>query len=303
MTLKVFEIFSGYGGASFGLKKARIDFECIGISEIDKYATQVYNLNHPNVKNYGDCTKIDPNELPDFDLLTGGFPCQDVSLAGKKDLSRGRTNLYKEILRIIEVKKPKYLLLENVKGLLYIGKERKLIDIIVSDLKKRGYGVIWKVLNSKDYGTPQNRERVWFVCKFGGWEFNEFQFPNPIRLEKKLLDLTDEIVEDKYYITDKQYFRYLKRSDRRNKPIQKRTNPKISTCLTTKSPKNSPADSIIIKDSKGIRTLTPTECFRLMGLNEINLGNLSDTQKYHLSGNGWDVNVVSKIFKQMFRNI
>lgn len=112
--IRLFETFAGYGGASFALKKAGIDFECIGISEIDKYAIQCFNNNFPNIKNYGDCTKINVDELPNFDLLTGGFPCQDVSLAGNRDLSKGRTNLYKEILRIAEAKKPKYMLLENV---------------------------------------------------------------------------------------------------------------------------------------------------------------------------------------------
>jgi DNA (cytosine-5)-methyltransferase 1 len=97
--IKLFSMFSGFGGGEFALQKAGIPFECIGISEIDKFAIQCYNQNFPNIKNYGDCIKINPNELPNFDLLTGGFPCQDVSIAGKRDLSKGRTNLYQEILK------------------------------------------------------------------------------------------------------------------------------------------------------------------------------------------------------------
>ena len=131
--IKLFEMFAGYGGASFSLKKAGVDFECVGYSEIDKYAIQCYEQNHKYMKlknegkfgisqtihhmNYGDCSKINTQDLPDFDLLTGGFPCQDVSIAGKRDLDKGRTNLYQEILRIARDKKPKYILLENVKGL------------------------------------------------------------------------------------------------------------------------------------------------------------------------------------------
>ena len=87
--LKLFEAFAGYGGASFALKKAGIDFECIGYSEIDKYAIECYDKNHSDIRNYGDISKINPEEIPDFDLFTGGFPCQDVSIAGKRDLNKG----------------------------------------------------------------------------------------------------------------------------------------------------------------------------------------------------------------------
>jgi len=203
--LKLFEMFSGYGGASFALKKAGIDFECIGFSEIDKYAIQCYQQNHKNnigiydnynknlrkdgctgtlgtqcgsstaggsfsiignqtITNFGDCTQINPNELPDFDLLTGGFPCQSFSAAGK---GRGeldtRGTLFNEIIRIAEIKKPKYMLLENVKGLTYKN-HRETFNKILSELERIGYDVKWKVLNSKEYGIPQNRERVFFVC-------------------------------------------------------------------------------------------------------------------------------------------
>src|SRR3990167_10727400 len=211
---KIFEMFSGYGGASFGLKKANIPFECIGISEIDKYAIQCYNQNFPNIKNYGDCTKINTNELPDFDLLTGGFPCQDVSIAGKRDLSKGRTNLYQEILRIAKDKKPKYMLLENVKGLLSMEiEEEKLVNIIVRDLKSIGYGVCYKVLNSKDYGIPQNRERVWFVCKYGSWEFMEFQFPEKEELKIFVKDILEKEVDKKYFLSEKMVNKFIERSN------------------------------------------------------------------------------------------
>ncbi len=131
--LKLFEMFAGYGGASFALDKAAIDFECVGYSEIDKYAIQCYEQNHYDVaieageilpqeylqmehKNYGDCTKIDPEELPDFDLLTGGFPCPTFSLAGKgKGEEDPRGKLFHEIVRIAEAKQPKYMLLEMLK--------------------------------------------------------------------------------------------------------------------------------------------------------------------------------------------
>lgn len=214
--IKVFEMFAGYGGASFALRKAGISFDCVGYSEIDKGAVKCYELNHPGVLNYGDCTKINPLEIPDFDLLTGGFPCQDVSVAGKRDLSKNRTNLYKEILRIVEVKNPKFLLLENVKGLVSMGKERKLIDVIVNDLRRLGYDVSWKVLNSREHGTPQNRERVWFVCKKGLWNLGEFSFPEREDLILTVKDLLEQEVAEKYYLTEKQMNRLITRERFRN---------------------------------------------------------------------------------------
>ena len=208
--IKLFEMFAGYGGASFGLKKAGIDFECVGTSEIDNHAMQCYSQNHKGY-HYGDCSKIDTKDLPDFDLLTGGFPCQDVSIAGNRDLSKGRTNLYSEILRIAEDKKPKYILLENVKGLLSVEiNERKLVHKIVADLQKLGYGVVWKVLDSKDYGIPQSRERIWFVCKLGGWNFMEFMFPNKEELKILLKDILEEEVDAKYYLKREQIDKIIK---------------------------------------------------------------------------------------------
>ena len=116
--LKLFEAFAGYGGASFALKRAKIPFNVVGFSEIDKFAIELYKKNHPNVKEFGDITTIDPNLLPDFDLFTGGFPCQPFSQVG---LGRGeldtRGTLFHDIIRICNKKKPTHILLENVKGL------------------------------------------------------------------------------------------------------------------------------------------------------------------------------------------
>ena len=339
--IKLFEMFAGYGGASFALKKAGIEFECIGYSEIDKYAIQCYEQNHKG-KNYGDCSKIDTSELPNFDLLTGGFPCQDVSIAGKRDLNKGRTNLYKEILRIAKDKKPKYMLLENVKGLLSINKERNLRDIIINDLRKIGYDVVFGLLNSKDYGIPQNRERVWFVCKLGKWNFGEFQFPNKEELNIFLKDILEENVNEKYYLSKKMIKNILTPAKVKWNSGKMEINLNIARTLTKTMHKmhradtdNYVSDDILqinnpkhsndriysdkgvsptlntmqggnrqpfIKKNTAIRKLTPKECFRLMGFlnDEINLEGLSDTQKYKLAGNGWDINLVSKIFKRLF---
>ena len=165
--LRVFEAFAGYGGASFGLKRANIPHKVIGYSEIDKFAIEFFENNHPGIFNYGGITKIDPNELPDFDLFTGGFPCQPFSQVG---LGKGeediRGTLFYDIIRICEAKRPKHILLENVKGLM-TSKHGKTLETIKQRLIALGYDVIVKLLNSKDYGIPQNRARVWIYAYHG----------------------------------------------------------------------------------------------------------------------------------------
>ncbi len=141
---------------------------CIGFSEIDKYAVQTYQKHYPNHKNYGDITKINAKSLPDFDLLVGGFPCQAFSIAGKrKGFEEARGTLFFEIARILQTKKPRLLLLENVKGLLSHD-EGRTFRVIISTLDELGYDLQWQVLNSKDFGVPQNRERVLIVGHLRG---------------------------------------------------------------------------------------------------------------------------------------
>jgi DNA (cytosine-5)-methyltransferase 1 len=200
--MKYFSMFSGIGGFELGIKQAyeilceqkgirekqpiyrekgfsESDKEnwingenarpnCIGYSEIDKYASQVFDYHFPNTKNYGDCTKINAKELPDFDLLVGGFPCQSFSIAGKRmGFNDTRGTLFFDIARILKEKHPRNFILENVKGLLSHDNGRTFKTIITT-LAELGYGVEWQVLNSKNFGVPQNRERVFIVGHLGG---------------------------------------------------------------------------------------------------------------------------------------
>jgi len=162
--MKYLSLFSGIGGFELGIGKRA---ECIGFSEIDKYAIQIYKK-HFNHKNYGDITKIIAKELPDFDLIVGGFPCQSFSIAGKRlGFKDTRGTLFFDIARIIKEKRPKYLLLENVKGLLSHDNGRTFRTIL-STLNELGYDIQWQVLNSKNFGVPQNRERVFIVGHIRG---------------------------------------------------------------------------------------------------------------------------------------
>ena len=201
--IKVFDMFTGYGGAEFALKKAGINHQTIGYSEIDSHAIKCFETNFPDIKNYGDCTKIDVKELPDFDLLTGGFPCQPFSEAGKhKGELDIRGTLFYDIVRIAEYKKPKFLLLENVKGLTFKTHE-KTFNKILSELNRIGYNVHPpKVMNSRHYGTPQSRERVFFACIRKDLN-NKFEFPQKEELKIFLKDLILKDVDKKFFLSDK----------------------------------------------------------------------------------------------------
>jgi DNA (cytosine-5)-methyltransferase 1 len=165
--MKYLSLFSGIGGFELAMPP---NFECIGYSEILESAIKIYQKHFPKHKNYGDITKIDPATLPDFELVVGGFPCQSFSIAGKrKGFNETRGTLFFEIARIIAVKKPTYLLLENVKGLLSHDSGHTF-ETIIKTLDELGYDTEWCVFNSTDFGRPQSRPRVYITGTFRGSE-------------------------------------------------------------------------------------------------------------------------------------
>ena len=167
MAIRFFDMFSGIGGFRSGLE-AIGGFECIGHCEIDKHANQAYNAmyNTEGEIYFEDATKINTDDLPDFDLLCGGFPCQSFSIAGRRQgFDDVRGTLFFDIARIAKAKRPKYLLLENVPGLLSHDEDRTFTTIL-DTLSEIGYDVVWQVLNSKDFGVPQSRNRVYIIGFF-----------------------------------------------------------------------------------------------------------------------------------------
>jgi len=158
--MKYFSMFSGIGGFDVALN--RLGHKCVGHSEIDKYAEAVYQLRLGGT-NYGDATQIDPSRIPDFDILCGGFPCQSFSIAGKRGgFADTRGTLFYEVARIAKAKRPRILFLENVKGLLSHDEGRTLA-VILDTIRKLGYDVEFGVVNSRYFGVPQNRERIFIV--------------------------------------------------------------------------------------------------------------------------------------------
>lgn len=197
--LRVFSAFSGYDSQCMALDRLGIDYELVGWSEIDKYAIQAHNAVYPQYgeRNFGDISKIEWGNVPDFDLFTYSFPCQDISSAGKQGgLEEGsgtRSSLLWECGKAIEAKRPKYLLMENVKALT----QKKFLPY----LEGMGYSNYAKVLNAKDYGVPQNRERVFMVSILD--ENASYHFPEPFPLDKRLEDILEEDVDEKYYLSQK----------------------------------------------------------------------------------------------------
>ena len=208
--LRVFEAFAGYGSQSIALRNLGIEYEVVAISEIDKYAIKAYEAIHGPTNNLGDICKINPSDIPDHDLFTYSFPCQDLSVAGKQaGLGEGtRSGLLYECEKIIEAKKPKYLLLENVKNL--VGKKFKpRFEEWLSYLENLGYTNYWQVLNAKNYGVPQNRERIFVISILG--EHKPFIFPNEVPLTLKLKDILEDNVDEKYYLKNTKEF-FIKNS-------------------------------------------------------------------------------------------
>lgn len=213
--LKVFTAFSGYDSQCMALDRLGIEYELVGWSEIDRYAIIAHDSVYPKWKdrNFGDISKIDWNDVPDFDLFTYSFPCTDISSAGQqKGLEEGsgtRSSLLWECRKAIESKKPKYLLMENVKALT----SRKFLPYLhkwMSWLDNLGYSNYAKVLNAKDYGVPQNRERLFVVSILGG---GTYSFPKPFGLELRLKDILEENVDESYYISDKTVKRMIKNNN------------------------------------------------------------------------------------------
>jgi len=266
---------------------------CIGFSEIDKYAIQVYKKHFSNHKNYGDATKIDTEKLPNFDLLVAGFPCQAFSIAGKRrGFNDTRGTLFFEIARILRDKRPRYFLLENVKGLLShdVGKTFQTILRVLADL---GYELEWQVLNSKNFGVLQNRERVFIVGYFRGTSRPKV-FPIAGTTTTNTFSNTIR-TGGRGSLTKKHAWDLILRDGRDNR-----------SCLR--------AGRITEVGIKGlsIRRLTPIECERLQsfpdnwtkyGINEKGKKvEISDTQRYKMLGNAVTVNVVREIIKRLKNN-
>lgn len=320
------------------LDRLGVYYDLVGWSEIDKYAIQAHNAVYPqwSDRNFGDISKIYWDNIPDFDLFTYSFPCTDISSAGRQkgleEGSRTRSSLLWECKKAIEAKKPKYLLMENVKALT----QKKFLPYLHEwdrYLRGLGYTNFTKVLNAKNYGVPQNRERVFMVSILGdAW----YDFPKPFELDKVLKDVLETNVDDKYYLSPKLIDCFIRMTDKAKKKGNGfRFNPTdgyvVAKAITT-HPNDRTVDNFIFSnkrfplnenkngkanferegsmaatgatDGYRIRKLTPRECFRLMGVSESDIdkiqgAGISNTQQYKMAGNSIVVDVLYFIFKNL----
>lgn len=225
MKLRVFTAFSGYDSQCLALTRLKenfldFDYELVGWSEIDKYAIMAHNALFPQwaERNYGDISKIDWEQVPDFDLFTYSFPCTDISNAGlQKGFAEGsgtRSGLLWECRKTIITKKPKYLLMENVKALVskkFMPEFEKWREWLSSN----GYINFWKILNAKDFQVPQNRERVFMVSISENAISVQYHFPEPSELKLCLRDVLEENVDEKFYLSDEKVQSIIAHCDRK----------------------------------------------------------------------------------------
>lgn len=322
--LRVFEAFAGYGSQSMALRNIGVDYNVVGISEIDEYAIQAYHAIHGNVINYGDITQINTKDIPDHDLFTYSFPCTDISICGKQNgiiKNETRSGLLWDCEKIIDVKRPKYLLMENVKAL--IGKKFKNdFDKWCNLLEDKGYQNYYQVLNAKNFGIPQNRERVIMISILG--EHQTFEFPIPIQLATNFGDLLDNIVDKKYYLPIDKIIKINNWKSFQN-PFDRVVGKKeLCPTLTARGAGEYHAGAIILGEcdyntnirqeiindvSKTyekykLRFLTPCEAFRFMGVSDTDFDKikyLPDKELYKLAGNSIVCDVLEAVFKQLLK--
>ncbi len=306
--LQTIDLFAGIGGIRIGFENA--GFKSVFSNDFDFACKKTYDLNFETSKlHIQDLREIDSHSLPDFNFLLAGFPCQAFSIAGYRqgfNDDKNRGNLFFHIAEILKIKQPTGFLLENVKNLIShdSGRTFQTIQNILSDL---GYHLKFQVLNTMDYGNiPQNRERIYIVGFKDLQQCMQFSFPTPIKLTKGIKDILEPTVAQKYYYNGKPLYERIKNDViDENKVYQWRRQyvreNKKNVCPTLTANMGTGGHNVpIIKDSIGIRKLTPLECLRLQGFpNSYILPDVSDCVLYKQIGNSVSVPVIEKIAKNI----
>lgn len=291
--MKYFSLFTGIGGLDYGIA----DWcECVGFSEIKNTSIEIYNKHYPNHKNYGDITKIDYSSLPDFDILTGGFPCQSFSLAGlrkgfldPKD-KKGQMIFY--IYDLIVAKKPKFVVLENVKGI-HNHNGGKTFESVVKLLMFAGYKVRVLLLNALNYGSAQNRERVIFLCSLE--EFDKKQ-PEIIDNTKVFRDIREK--NGDFVVID--YEKYKDKIEQKHDFSLELIGgyDRVGTLTTQQGC----GDKAVYEDGE-YRFLTPLECERLQGFPDGWTSGASNAARYFALGNAVNCNMSKYLFKDYLNGL
>ena len=308
MGLKFFDLFAGIGGFRLGMERA--GHQCIGSCEWDKYARETYKKNFGSYPEYDDAKDLHPQSLPYFDVLCAGFPCQAFSIAGKRlGFEDTRGTIFFEIARIAKEKRPPYLFLENVRGLLSHDKGRTF-DTIISTLDEMGYDAEWQVLNSK-YFVPQNRERIFIIGHLRDrssrkvFPLGDFDKETDKQKPKEIVGIVNDKgnlrgVENSTCI-DSNYWKGCDNHAQRTLIYTAQVNQNMKQKVQTRDNTwtlSTSANDFGVMEGQRIRRLMPIECERLQGFPD-NWTIGSDTQRYKQCGNAVTVNVVEYIAKEL----
>lgn len=301
--MRVASLFCGCGGLDLGFHQAGYDI--VWANDFDKYAVKTYNCNFPNPAICADLNEIDINTIPKHDVLIGGFPCQPFSMMGKeKGFDDKRGTLFFRVVEIIINQRdrghqPRIVVLENVRNLLKHDKGRTF-KIIKETLENLGYHVFADKLNSADYGVPQTRNRVFLVCLL---DDIEYIFPKGQGTEKKLQDILEDDVDDKYFLSER-ILKTIMSNGTGGYYAKSEIDLEIARPLTaTMAKMHRACQDNYITQAKGIRRLTPRECARLQGFPDDFKINVSDAQAYKQFGNAVTVKVSNAIAKSILEQV
>lgn len=305
--LKVASFFAGVGGIDLGFEQTG-EFETVYANEYNPEPVKTYEENFDIKVDCQSINDVKPEDIPDVDVMIGGFPCQAFSIAGYRrgfEDEKGRGVLFFEMLRLIKAKNPEVVFLENVKNL--VGHDNgNTFRVILDALKDSNYYAKYQVLNGMIYGNvPQNRERIYIVAFKDKEAYQRFEFPDPIPLTKKITDIVNvqEKIEDKYYYTKDKYPRIFDNMPELKdatiyqwRRVYMREN-KSGVCPTLTANMGTGGHNVpLIKTEHGLRKLTPKECFMFQGFPEdFKLPKNSDAQLYKQAGNSVVVPVIRRI--------
>jgi DNA (cytosine-5)-methyltransferase 1 len=306
MSISIADFFCGIGGIRMGFQQASPKFQCVFSNDIDKHAITSYQAIFKDTVNSTSIADLKTGDIPDFDIFLGGFPCQSFSIAGnRKGFEDERGQLFFDIIRILREKRPIAFLLENVKNL-KTHDNGNTYRIVKKELCSLGYTFKAKIMNSSEYANlPQNRERIFLVGFLHREMTEKFRFPSKIPLTSSVQDYLEKNISSKYYYTEEsKIYDKLKTSITKNNVVYQyrrhyvREN-KTGVCPTLTANMGLGGHNVpLILDSKGIRKLTPKECFNLQGLTVPNLP-IVDSHLYRLAGNSVSTPLIARIAKNM----
>lgn len=309
--LKMASLFAGVGGIDLGFELTN-HFNTVWANEQDAKACETYRINFKNKLVEGDIHNIDSTNVPDFDVLLAGFPCQAFSVAGyRKGFEDERGDLFFETVRFIKEKQPEVVFLENVKNL--VGHDKgNTFKVIREALIAHGYHIKYQVLNAKEYGnTPQNRERIYVIGFKDKEAYKNFDFPSPVPLTESIHSIIDfdSPVDERYYYTPDKCDFYEKLEEQmtssdtvyqwRRVYVRENKNGVVPTLTANMGTGGHNVPLVLTKT--GIRKLTPRECFNAQGYpGNFKLGDLANTHLYKQAGNSVVVPVVKRIAENIY---